>query len=389
MAERAAESWFDALTGLGPLASAARSFVARTGGDLPALRGARGLAWLARRIDAHASQDASVQEDAAFVEGAGALLGAILIDHAGDGAHAARDGVHRVRVGARGFYDPFAAIERALDADSARESLVTDVAIAEAEAREASGVGLAAATFERILAEQRPDLQVVDRFERRAWLTGEIEVDLGRAIDASEGQGAAALERSLAKLVSMLPGGSASRGVERDEAMRRLVPRVVRSEALADVGEGVFLRELAHGASIALLLAYDDRARFVREVELTGWGLTADDALTIARENLASRSENARFAGVDGVVGTLVVARSGDGLDAARLLLPGLHSVLAPELGPRFLVAVPHRDALYACADEPTMRAVIEGVAADASARAPHAITAGLFAVDAHGVRPA
>jgi len=91
---------------------------------------------------------------------------------------------------------------------------------------------------------------------------------------------------------------------------------------------------------------------------------------------------------VDTDAGPLVVARTGDGLDAARLLLPTLPDVLRPELGDAVVAAIPHRDVLYAC---PRADAPIEALAAraaDASARAPHPITARLFDLSPRGLSP-
>jgi uncharacterized protein YtpQ (UPF0354 family) len=55
-----------------------------------------------------------------------------------------------------------------------------------------------------------------------------------------------------------------------------------------------------------------------------------------------------------------IIARfnQGDGFDAARLLLPGLHEELSPRLGKQFLVAIPSRDGFLAAPSqlEPQLR---------------------------------
>ncbi|UJR80085.1 hypothetical protein [Sandaracinus amylolyticus] len=380
-------SWIRAVRDAGPLLGAAERFLARErdAGEPPLPRGASALAWLARRVDRFAErEDATARDESAFVEGAGALLALVLLDHVGEGGHASRDGAHRVRVGARGFFDPFAAIEAALDAPAARDVLIAEVARAEREARGEDGVGRAALVFERLLETKRPDLAVRDRFDRRLWLEGDVEVDLARTIDASEGQGPAAVEQAVAKLVSMLPGGEGTT-VDRDEAAARLLPRVVAPELAADVSAALFSRVLPNDVRLSLVLAYEGRSRFVRGRELEGWGLGEDDAIRLALENLAARSANARFARVETAEGAMVIARTGDGLDSARLLLPTLHDVLAPELGSPFLAAIPHRDALYAAT--PSARAALATRATDDAARAPHRITSALFLVTAQGLR--
>src|SRR5690606_25725132 len=78
-----------------------------------------------------ALEQVSDEEERRFIEGAGARLGLLLIDHVGDGAHVARGAVHRVRLGKYGFFDPFAAIDRMLDAPSPKQEMMLQVGLAE------------------------------------------------------------------------------------------------------------------------------------------------------------------------------------------------------------------------------------------------------------------
>jgi hypothetical protein len=138
---------------------------------------------------------------------------------------------------------------------------------------------------------------------------------------------------------------------------------------------------------LALVLRFDGRARFVRLSERRHW---PSDAHAVALANLAKRSRAARLLHVDAEEGSFVLARSGDGLDAARLLLPGLHDVLAPELGSPFVAAVPHRDALLACpADQPETVVRMRERVQQEHATAREALSAELLTVHAGGrVRP-
>ena len=63
--------------------------------------------------------------------------------------------------------------------------------------------------------------------------------------------------------------------------------------------------------------------------------------LAAALRNLARASENARFIQHDTRYGPLISAQSRDGLDAARLLLPGLYELLARPLGRRMCALRP------------------------------------------------
>lgn len=381
----------------GPLLEAAQRFLTGHPGapDGALDDGPRGLRALARAIDEWAErEEVSSDDEEGFVEGAGALLGLLLLAHVGEGEHRARDGVHRLRLGRHGFFDPFASVERALEGPDAGEVLVDEVGRAEAEAAGVAGLGRALAILERRLGALRPERSVRSSFGPDVLLDDGVELDLGRVLRAIDGEGEDAAIHAIDKLVSMLPGSGATSGLGWEEAAARLVPRLTASgfsERLAAEGRGALAaRPLFDGAlEVALVLAYDDRSRYVRVDELAGWSQTFDAALAAAVLNLAARSENARFARVDTSAGPLVVARTGDGLDGARLLLPSLHDVLAPELGTPLLAAVPHRDALFACAFEPaSLREALVARVREDAARAPHRISQQLFRVDVRGIRP-
>lgn len=389
--------WIDALaTRAGPMRDAALRWLGERGADASTLAaGPQGVAWLARELDRWLD-DESVSEvdDHRFVDGAGAVLGLLLVEHAGDGRFEVRDGHALLRLGSDGWFDPFGCMERVLAAEAPRRELARSVSLAEAEARGDGPVARVVRAFREALGASRPELRIVDCFGPRVWLgpEPEVEVDLGRTVDATRDQPPAAVAAAVHKMVSMLPGSGATT-VAFADVRPRLVPRLVGPTFLDALGgsraraDALVLEPLGHAVSVALLLSYDDRARYVRVTELAEWGVSASEARGIAIENLAARSTAARFARVDTPDGPLVVARTGDGLDAARLLLPTLHSVLRPELGDSFLVAVAHRDSLVAApAGVPALAQALRRRAADDAARAPHSITDELFEVSENGL---
>jgi uncharacterized protein YtpQ (UPF0354 family) len=76
------------------------------------------------------------------------------------------------------------------------------------------------------------------------------------------------------------------------------------------------------------------------------------------------------------------MARTGDGLDSSRLLLPALRALIAAELGSPFAAAVPHRDALLACSLAPGGGVdALRIRARNEAERARHAISGQLFVV--------
>jgi uncharacterized protein YtpQ (UPF0354 family) len=371
-------AWIANVRGGGALAPIATAFARRELGEKDAPPGPAALLALAGAIDRFATRTSPPAEESAFVEGAGAFLGVVLVAHLG-GAHVARDGVHRVRLGTAGFFDPFAAIESALETEPAKAALVDSVAEAEREARGEGAIARVGIALQRALAELRDELSITDRFDRRVWV-GDVEVDLSRAIAATEGESAAAVDAAVRKLVAMLPGGAGAE-ITREEAEVRVFPRVVG----ATFDLPVLSRPIAGDLRVAWVLAFEGRARFVTERDRERWSMPVDAIADRAIRNLAARSDRARLARVDTDRGPFVVARSGDGHDSARILLPALAETLAPDLGSPCLVAIPHRDALIACADEPEIGRVLAGRAAEDHARAPHGISARVFRLSGAG----
>ena len=384
-------AWLGSSEQLGPLHHAARRFLVEERADIEALvRGAPTLAWLARRIDSFGRRDASARDEAQFIEGAGAVLGAVLVDHVGTGKHVMRDGVHRVKLGAYSFFDPFAAIERALDAPNIRLSLVEDIGRAEAEAGAHVGVGRVMSAFLAMLASERPDASLVDTFEMRIWLQipsageGAVEVDIARVVVAAEGQSEEAVQQAVKKLIDMLPGGAGT-AVTREEAIERLLPRIVGPSF--ELHGALFGHALPHGVLLSLVLAYEGRSRFVRVDEIASWSMTDAEAIEAALTNLSLRSERARFVRTEYEDGPVLSTRTGDGLDSARLVLPSLYEAVGAQLGVPFLACVPHRDALLACSvNAPIAREAMLTRVREDHARAPHAISDQVFLVTETGL---
>jgi hypothetical protein len=381
--------WLEALAPrAGPLLPNARE-AAHTLGGIE--RGANGLRQLADHIDRWAEREVDEAADHRFVEGAGALLGLLLLDELGGAGHRSQETLHRVALGRFGFFDPFAAVEAALEADSPRHELARRVSEAEREARGEGAVSRVVSVFATVLESHRPGRSMASQFELTLRLDDGTEVDLSSVARATHDQSATAVRPAVEKLVAMLPGGDLEAGLPWSEASSRILPRLVGpaflSELSREARDALFCVPFVGDVNLTLILDYRDRARYVRRDELDRWEVTPSDARAHALANLAGRSERARFARVDTDGGAFVVARSGDGLDAARLLLPGLHEVLAAELASPMLVAIPHRDALIAASG--TNADALAARARDDAARAPHTITADLFEVTASGVRPA
>jgi uncharacterized protein YtpQ (UPF0354 family) len=371
-------SWIDAVASRsGPLIHAATHFTARHGLDRDPPRGVPGLRALSGLISS--AQRQSAPDDETFVEGAGAYLGLLLLDHLPAGAHSANAGEHRLRFHPHGYFDPFAAVAEALDASDPRRALLDAVRLAEAEA---SGQGPTARAVAAVLARLRglPQVRVVRHFDRRLWLDLDgtrVELDLERIVELSRGEPDSVLEHAVGRMCSALVA-QASPALAWEDARERLFPRLVGDAFLSSLPDcgSLYAQPLGAQVWVTLVLRFGERARYVRAAEVETWSAHGAAARAQALHNLARSCRNARFLQHDTPHGPLVLTQSGDGLDSARLLLPGLHEVLAPALGQQFIVTVPHRDLLLACPQRPA--ALVELLAKrsrSAMRNAPHAIS--------------
>lgn len=363
----------------GPLAEAARGFVRHhLGGRLEP--GPAGIAALATRIDADVFADDGPALDEAYVAGAGAVLALLLLQRHGGRGHAARGTRHRVRLGAHGWFDPFRAIEAAIDAEEPLRELAQRVAIAEAEARGDGPVARVRRAFDESVAQHhggRYDAHDLGGFELDVTLGPDVEVSLRAVFETTSGEPLDAVRRGTDKLASMLPGAGLADGappVDRTRLFPRPVSRAFLEE-LAAAGRGGLLH-VGCGLDVPLCIVVTEggRARYLRTDE-TGPLDGPEGALHIALTNLEACARHARFTPVEAAP-AIMTSRTGDGLDAARLLWTGLPGALG---GGAFLASIPHRDALLVC--RPEHRATLERVTDDAFRRAPHPITTRIFEI--------
>jgi uncharacterized protein YtpQ (UPF0354 family) len=367
----------------GRLVPAARAFVDSQRPPLPG-NGPTGIRWLASQLEAFVDQDSNDADDDRFVEGAGAVLGLLLIDHLG-GRTREKDGCHRVQLGRFGWFDPFGTVQDALDAEDPRGCLSDYLSVAEREAAEDGPVSRVVRVFADALGRERPDLDIESQFELTLDLNNGASVDLARLERVSRDQDDDAATEAARRIISMLPGANTQEETPWVEAATRLLPRLVSTKFLESLpGEqSLYSDEVGDGVHLALQLRYGERARYVRSEEVDSWAPERAATRQQALENLAAKSGSLRLQRVSPEI---LRIRQGDGLDGARLLLPDLARRLALLEGGLWVAAAPHRDVLLLARGE-----AIEALhrrAEDAVRRAPHPVSAAIFAITAQGPRP-
>jgi uncharacterized protein YtpQ (UPF0354 family) len=374
----------------GPLWAVAERFIAERAPARNAQDGAREqLRSLARALDMFlACEQVTPNDEHAFVEGAGAWLGVILIAHLPRAKHESSQGKHRIKLGRHGYYDPFKAIEAALEHDEPRSALAREVGLAEAEHRGDGPLARVVKTFAEKLQEFRPDLAIVQHFDGDLSLGSEslsepFRVDLRRAVDSTREQNHQAVERVVGRLVSMLPS-SHTGDTDLTPDRERLFPRLSRADLLAELsmqGRTALWQHALHGdLTVALQVESEGRARYVRESEAQSLSLPNSAIYQLALDNLERVSRRFRLFCEHTSRGPLYVARTGDGRDSARLLLPTLHAALVERLGEAPFVGVPHRDTFFACsADRLDVLAELCSRTEHDAARAPHRLSAQVY----------
>jgi len=376
--------WLNTLEDVGGrLVPAARDFVDSQRPPLPGT-GAPGIRWLAAQLEDFVDRETDGGDDDRFVEGAGALLGLLLIDHLG-GRTRERDGCHRVQLGRFGWFDPFRSIQEALDAEDPRACLSEYLSVAEREAAEDGPVSRVVRVFANTLGDERPDLDIESQFELTVDLNNGASVDLARLERVARDQDDDAATEAARRIISMIPGADTQEEISWNEAVTRLLPRLVSENFLAALPaeQTLYVDAVGEDVHVALQLRYGTRARYVRCAEVDAWALERAAARQQAIENLAEKSRSLRL---ERITPDILRVRQGDGLDGARLLLPDLAARLAKVRLGTWVAAAPHRDVLLLAHGDAFGE--LSKRAEDAVQRAPHPVSAAIFAITPQGPRP-
>jgi hypothetical protein len=290
-----------------------------------------------------------------------------------------------VQLGRFGWFDPFGAIQEALDADDPRSCLSEYLSVAEREAGAKGPVSRVVRVFAEELGRARPDLAIESQFELTVDLNNGASVDLARLERVARDQDDDAASAAARRIISMLPGAQAGEATRWSEAAPRLLPRLVSRKFVDSLPpeQDLYLQAIGHDVLLALQLRYGARARYLRCADVQGWGRDPDAIRQRSIENLATKSRALRL---EPVSDSILRVRQSDGLDGARLLLPDLAARLQRLSPGAWLAAAPHRDVLL-LARRPALHELSKR-AQDAAQRAPHPVSASLFAVTPRGPRP-
>jgi hypothetical protein len=209
--------------------------------------------------------------------------------------------------------------------------------------------------------------------------------DLHREIRAKSDEPAALMQKFIDSLVAreqldQMP-------LPYDLVAERIFPRITPDDHLEDRPDLIALQPFINDTSIVYMIDLNGAAAPVRAEQMIRWGVGVEELDRLARRNLAATQPKLEIELYQTDHRPAALLSTGDGYDAARLLLDGLHPHLAPQLGRDFLVAIPTRDVFIAFPTTP--HALIDRlrrqVAVDYQ-KLPYPITDRLFLVTRDGV---
>ncbi|MFN8475059.1 MAG: DUF1444 family protein [Anaerolineae bacterium] len=158
---------------------------------------------------------------------------------------------------------------------------------------------------------------------------------------------------SLAAQQALTVPGSVA-GVEQRAAISALLPQIKDEAFIRDAarqGQTLVSRPFADKLSVVYVADAPSIMRYITQADLRTQGWTAQNLDEVALENLRERANTTAFTQANQGMQTAFISATGDGYDAARILLPALHQVLAQRVWGRLLFGIPTRDILVVIGD--------------------------------------
>ena len=136
----------------------------------------------------------------------------------------------------------------------------------------------------------------------------------------------------------------------------QIFPQIMPAEYIDTAPLPLVSFPLATGIRIGLVADFPQTYMYLREEDLTRWSISREDIYEIAIKNLEETSGGVDIHLNENGSETFLAIESGDGYDAARILVPGMQEFFAKHLGETFRFGIPNRDFLICwridCADD-------------------------------------
>jgi len=240
-----------------------------------------------------------------------------------------------------------------------------------------------------LLRQMQPDY-VVELTGPRELIVNGRRLDLEnlyRLVNHDPDRGQEIVEHYLDQLFS---GEASALGTSNfDLVHQRIMPRIQPESIFNHLcREQVAHVPYVNGTVIVFVIDMPQMTVSVTTEQMIRWGVCAEELDELARGNLNAQSDPLQLQVVSSKEGgRAIILAEQDGYDAARLLLGGLYSRLAPRLGGDFYVATPARDMFVAISPKPSpfVNRLASRVSEDYR-RLPYPITPEFFYVTRDGV---
>ena len=172
-----------------------------------------------------------------------------------------------------------------------------------------------------------------------------------------------------------------------EDVKDRLYPQVMPAEYVESAPLRLISFPLSNEVSVGLVADFPETYMYLREIDLQRWDVAADDLFDQAQKNLEelTQSVQLQLAGADKDV--FIAVTSGDGYDAARILIPTFQAFLSQHLGETFRFAIPNRDFLICWrldCEESFHQQIASQIIADSSER-PYPLSSSVFVRNSEG----
>lgn len=143
----------------------------------------------------------------------------------------------------------------------------------------------------------------------------------------------------------------------------------------------------ATGIAIGIVADFPQTYAYIRQTDLKRWNVSAEELYELALENLESISKGIDISLIENDADTFLAINTGDGYDAARILIPGLQDYLASHLGETFRFGIPNRDFLicWRLDSSPELHRQFAAKLAEDHSEQPYPLSPSVFARNSEG----
>ncbi len=172
-----------------------------------------------------------------------------------------------------------------------------------------------------------------------------------------------------------------------DDLRDQLRPQVMPADYVKAAPMPIVSFPFATGIAIGIVADFPQSYAYVREADLARWGVSPGEVYEIALENLEAISNDLGIHLSKNDSETFLAIDSGDGYDAARILIPGLQDFLASHLGETFRFGIPNRDFLicWRLDCSPDFHRQLAGKIAEDHSERPYALSPSVFVRNSEG----